>query len=566
MASPPSDGSNTESYTIISPRHQRLLTALVGAAMLVSPLTATIYLPLLPLLSADFHVSLQAINLTITVYVIFQAVAPLFLASLSDHLGRRPIYLSTFALYTIASLGLALNGSSYAALMVLRALQSIGASAVLSVSYGTVADICVPARRGKMLGPILAAGNVGTCVGPLVGGWIAFKSGSFRWAFWALVIFGAAMLAALALSMPETARNVVGNGSVNAHRKWNQALWKAPLRPSSWRQRSTANRTRQPEGHGNDVEKVTADVESQDQTAINTDDPNQTTPPTSTLRRSLKLTSSLSAIRIVFYADTSLIIWVSSSFYALWYCIQASIPSTYQSELYGFNELKVGLAYLPGAVGVILSMYLTGKAMDHNYRHTAAQAGFAIDTIRGDDLAEFPIERARSRGCGYLLVLSLAVMTGYGWAIARRAHVAVPLVLQFVQGFLATWLVQCFSALLVDVFPDTPSTAATAGNVMKCVLAAGAVAVLQPLVEVIGKGWFFSLLGVLCGAGGFISLMVLRRWGMAWRKVRREKAMAKAASSAALSATAAEKNPNVETGITNANGKAVLATDHSGTG
>ena len=42
----------------------------------------------------------------------------------------------------VASLGLALNESSYAALIVLRALQSLRASAVLSVSYGTVADIC----------------------------------------------------------------------------------------------------------------------------------------------------------------------------------------------------------------------------------------------------------------------------------------------------------------------------------------------------------------------------------------------------------------------------------------
>ncbi|MCJ1365438.1 hypothetical protein MMC16_004559 [Acarospora aff. strigata] len=531
--------------------------------MLVSPLTATIYLPLLPLLSTQFHVSLQAINLTVTVYIIFQALSPLFLASLSDHLGRRPLYLSTFALYTLASLGLTLNKSNYAVLIVLRALQSLGASAVLSVSYGTIADICVPARRGKMLGPVLAAGNVGTCVGPLIGGWIAFKSSSFRWVFWALVIYGAGMLAALALLMPETARFVVGNGSVNAHQRWNQPLWKMMVCPSRWRRRLAANRTCQVTGPGKYEEKVTVDCQSHDQPPIGTGNPSQSSPSTPTLRRSFKMTSSLDAIRIIFYADTSLIIWVSSSFYALWYCIQASIPSTYQSAPYGFNELEVGLAYLPGAIGVILSMYLTGKAMDHNYRGTAAESGFAVDTVRGDDLAEFPIERARSRGCGYLLVLSSAVTVGYGWAIARRAHVAVPLLLQFVQGFLATWLVQCFSALLVDVFPDTPSMAATAGNVTKCVLAAGAVAVLEPLVDVIGKGWFFSLVGILCGVGGLISVMALRRWGMAWRKVRGARTRQKQQQ---------QQKPrddrrddlHVELCITGTDGKAVLAPDHAG--
>lgn len=44
--------------------------------MLVSPLTATIYLPLLPLLATHFEVSGQAINLTTTLYIISQARPP----------------------------------------------------------------------------------------------------------------------------------------------------------------------------------------------------------------------------------------------------------------------------------------------------------------------------------------------------------------------------------------------------------------------------------------------------------------------------------------------------------
>jgi len=157
-------------YTVLSFRVQKLVIVLLGTAMLLSALTATIYLPLLPLLSAHFHTSAQAINLTITVYIAFQALSPSFLSGTSDHVSRRPILLGTFTLYTVASLGLAINTSSYPALLVLRALQSLGASAVLSISYRCVADISVPAKRGKMLGPMLAAGNVGTCLGPIVGG------------------------------------------------------------------------------------------------------------------------------------------------------------------------------------------------------------------------------------------------------------------------------------------------------------------------------------------------------------------------------------------------------------
>ena len=90
-------------------------------AMLASPLTATIYLPLLPLLVTHFHVSIQAINHTITLYMIFQAISPLLLATASNSFDRRPILSLVYAVYTVASLGLALNKSSYAVSLILRA-------------------------------------------------------------------------------------------------------------------------------------------------------------------------------------------------------------------------------------------------------------------------------------------------------------------------------------------------------------------------------------------------------------------------------------------------------------
>ncbi|KAN0096665.1 Major facilitator superfamily domain containing protein [Hyaloscypha variabilis] len=183
--------SGMQNYTTFSKCDRTVITILLGSAMLMSPLAATIYLPLLPLLSNHFHTSIQAINLTITVYIICQAISPLLLARISDSFGRRPVYLLASALYTVASLGLAVNKSSYAALLVLRALQSLGASCVLSVCYGTISDIFVPAQRGGMRGPMMVAGNVGTRIGQVVGGGITLASGSYQWVFWALCLFGA---------------------------------------------------------------------------------------------------------------------------------------------------------------------------------------------------------------------------------------------------------------------------------------------------------------------------------------------------------------------------------------
>jgi MFS family permease len=127
---------------------------MIGVAMMFSPLSANIYLPCIPLLQKDMQTSTQLINLTITAYIIVQGVAPAFLGELSDKLGRRPIYILAFGFYVAASIGLAVQ-DIYAALLSLRMLQSLGASATVAIGYGVVADMVTPTERGRMLGPAM---------------------------------------------------------------------------------------------------------------------------------------------------------------------------------------------------------------------------------------------------------------------------------------------------------------------------------------------------------------------------------------------------------------------------
>ena len=67
-------------------------------------------------------------------------MAPSFIANFSDVYGRRPAYLIGYFIYMCANLGLALQ-NSYAALMVLRCFQSFGSSATIALSSATVADL-----------------------------------------------------------------------------------------------------------------------------------------------------------------------------------------------------------------------------------------------------------------------------------------------------------------------------------------------------------------------------------------------------------------------------------------
>ena len=205
------DAVSAPPFTIFTSRQRTYFTYLLGYLTLASSLTATIYLPLIESLSKQYNASILAIDLTITLYLVFQAISPAFFGPLSDTLGRRPVFLVTFAIYLAASLGLALNENSYAALLVLRSLQSIGGSAVMSLAYAVVADISLPAERGKVLGPMLAATNFGPCFGPVIGGSIVLATGQTQWAFWTLVIFGTSSLMLIGWTMPETGRKIVGN-------------------------------------------------------------------------------------------------------------------------------------------------------------------------------------------------------------------------------------------------------------------------------------------------------------------------------------------------------------------
>lgn len=486
-----------EPYTVFTRHQKHLLSVILSITTLASTLTATIYLPLLPLLATRLHTSAQAINLTITIYIIFQAISPAVFASLSDFLGRRPIYLTTFTIYVFASLGLALNRNSYAALLILRAMQSIGASAVLSIAYGVIADVCVPAERGKMLGPVLAATNLGVCIGPLVGGWIALWSKGYEWVFWSLLIYGGVTLMAVVWVLPETSRNIVGNGSIPAV-GWVRPWW------SIFKVREASNARL----GDNRVIGDNSDAVEKTNTGKKTN--------------TLKIASPLACLRIIFWKDTALCLWLSGSFYAVYYCIQTSLPSIFK-DVYGFNEFQIGLSYLTGGAGVILGMLVNGRMIDRNYKVIAKNTGFTVDTTYGDDLKHFPIERARARGSRYLLGISVCALVGYGWAIEAHGHESIPLIFQFVLGLLCTCFNQTFSTLLVDIFPANPSTAAASGNVTRCALAALAVAAMQPLTVSLGRGWYFTLLGILSGVSGAAAIWGLTTRGMEWRSQRLSK-------------------------------------------
>ncbi|KAL8688738.1 MAG: hypothetical protein Q9218_005426 [Villophora microphyllina] len=125
------DSNHEDVYSAFSKTSKRWISFAASFAAMFSGLSSFIYYPALSPIAAELRTSIELVNLTITSYLIISGVIPSIVGDLADRTGRRPLYLVTFAIYFAANIGLALQ-NSYAALLVLRMVQSAGSSGGLS--------------------------------------------------------------------------------------------------------------------------------------------------------------------------------------------------------------------------------------------------------------------------------------------------------------------------------------------------------------------------------------------------------------------------------------------------
>ncbi|OQE43670.1 hypothetical protein PENCOP_c003G02091 [Penicillium coprophilum] len=455
------------SFSAFSKYEKLLIVVMVTLASFFSPLSGQVYYPVMPTLVRDYHLTPELINLTVTTYMIFQGLAPSFMGTFADTGGRRPAYIIAFAVYTAANIGLALQ-NSFPGLIVLRCLQSAGSSGTVAFGYGVIADIATQQSMGS----------------PVIGGLLA-KFLGWRSVFWFLVIVNGGYLVFYVLVMPETARKIVGDGHAA---------------PTEWWRRSViqwwSKRQAQLDEEGN---TGTKGFQSQH-------------------TKRLRFPNPLESLLILLEWDALIIISYVSIVMFSNIALLTSTPNLF-GPLYGFNELQIGLCFLPLGVSSCLGAVLYGKVIDYNYERTAQNLGFPVDQKTGDDLRSFPIERARLQTVFPIMATGVAAFIPYGWVLQQRVHLAAPLVLQFIIGFCFIASLNCLNTLLVDLFPDKPATAASACNLVRCCISAVGAAVISEMLSGMGWGWCFVFLGLVMAVGMGL-LWVENVYGMGWREER----------------------------------------------
>lgn len=446
-------------------------------AAFISPSTANIYFPALPAIAQDLGVSIADVNLSLTTYMIFQGLSPTLVGDFGDAAGRRPAFILAFIVYLGANIGLALQ-RNYAALLILRCLQSAGSSGSIALVFGVVADIATSAERGKFMGIVGAGLTIGPSIGPLIGGLLTQFLG-WPAVFWFCTIVTVVFLIPYILTVPETGRKVVGNGSIKPQ-PWNMTLLDY-MRFRKQPQDSTAPRPKQ----------------------------------------KIPIPNPFNTLRVLANKDMAMLLLYNAMLYVGFMLITATL-STQFNDIYHYNELVLGLCYLPIGFATMISSITQGFILDWNYRRTANKLGFKIDKKRGDNLKDFPIEKVRIQIIIPCIFIGCGVYIGYGWALQAQTHVAVPLVLTFFIGLFVTGSFQVINTLIVDLYPEAPATATAANNLTRCLFGAIATSVIEDMIAGIGRGWSFTLVALIFTVLSPV-LLVIQKHGPAWREERRLK-------------------------------------------
>lgn len=182
-----------------SGRHPFVVFAVVGMALLMSSVDATIVAVALPTMLRELNTNLVWIGWTLTGYILVSTIVMPMAGKLSDDLGRKRLFLVAVVIFTASSMAAGLAPNVYV-LIICRVFQGLGGGAFLPSASGIVSDV-FGSKRTAAIGLFSSILPLGGVVGPNIGGFI-IDNLSWRWIFYVNVPIGIALIALGWLILP----------------------------------------------------------------------------------------------------------------------------------------------------------------------------------------------------------------------------------------------------------------------------------------------------------------------------------------------------------------------------
>ena len=152
-----------------------------GLGIFLGTIDASIVNVALPTMAKELDTTFAAVQWVVVAYLLTLATLTLSVGRLGDMLGKKRIYTTGFAVFTLGSVlcGLA-PGIGW--LIGSRVIQAGGAAMIFALGMAIITQAFPPSERGRALGISGALVSIGIVVGPSLGGLIV-DQWSWRWIF-----------------------------------------------------------------------------------------------------------------------------------------------------------------------------------------------------------------------------------------------------------------------------------------------------------------------------------------------------------------------------------------------
>ncbi|MEY7873167.1 Bcr/CflA family multidrug efflux MFS transporter [Enterobacter roggenkampii] len=167
---------------------------ILGLLAMLMPLSIDMYLPALPVISAQFGVPAGSAQMTLSTYILGFALGQLFYGPMADSLGRKPVILDGTLVFAAAAVACAL-AQTIDHLIIMRFFHGLAAAAASVVINALMRDIYPKEEFSRMMSFVMLVTTIAPLVAPMAGGAVLV------WFSWHVIFWILALAALLASAM-----------------------------------------------------------------------------------------------------------------------------------------------------------------------------------------------------------------------------------------------------------------------------------------------------------------------------------------------------------------------------
>lgn len=159
----------------------------IMVAMFLAAFEGTVVTTAMPTIAGDLK-GFELISWIFSAYLLTSAISTPIYGKLADLYGRKNIISTGISIFLAGSALCGVSQNMYQ-LIAFRAIQGLGAGAIMTVTYTIVGDVFELSERAKVQGWLSTVWGVSSIIGPFLGGFL-IDNLSWHWIFFINIPFG----------------------------------------------------------------------------------------------------------------------------------------------------------------------------------------------------------------------------------------------------------------------------------------------------------------------------------------------------------------------------------------